>query len=47
LKELNINQGNLNTPIFDLKISLDNRRVQFEPSIESNARKNGIRDVIN
>lgn len=47
MKELNINQGNLNTPIFDLKISLDNRRVQFEPSIESNARKNGIRDVIN
>jgi hypothetical protein len=34
-------------PIFDLKILLQNREVQFEPSIESNERGNGIRDIIN
>ena len=33
-------------PIFDLKVSLVKRSVQFDPSIGSNERQNGIRDII-
>lgn len=33
-------------PIFDLKVSLENRAVQFEPSICANERGNGIRNII-
>jgi hypothetical protein len=34
-------------PIFDIKINLEDRQVQFEPTIQSNDRETGIRDIIN
>lgn len=34
-------------PIFDIKVSLQDRAVQFDPSISCNERENGIRDIIN
>lgn len=34
-------------PIFDIKVALSDRCVQFEPSIGCNERQNGIRDIIN
>lgn len=34
-------------PIFDIKVALTDRQVQFEPSIGCNERQNGIRDIIN
>jgi dynein heavy chain len=34
-------------PIFDIKVALADRQVQFDPSIECNDRQNGIRDIIN
>jgi hypothetical protein len=33
--------------MFDLKIDLFDRRVQFDPSVASNANESGIRDIIN
>jgi len=33
--------------MFDIKVSLQNREVIFDPTIESNYRQNGIRDIIN
>jgi hypothetical protein len=41
----NKSQGLL--PIFDIKVNLEDRMVQFEPTIQSNDRDNGIRDIIN
>ena len=41
----NKSQGLL--PIFDIKVNLEDREVQFEPTIQSNDRDNGIRDIIN
>jgi hypothetical protein len=38
--------GNLNTPIFEMKVVMNGRTVEFEPSIECNARGNGIRNII-
>jgi len=44
-------QYNVNTlnvqPIFDIKVALSKRRVQFEPVLGCNENKNGIRDIIN
>ena len=34
-------------PIFDIKVALQDREVQFDPSIGCNERQNGIRDIIN
>jgi hypothetical protein len=34
-------------PIFDIKVNLEDRMVAFEPTIGSNSRENGIRDIIN
>jgi hypothetical protein len=34
-------------PIFDIKVSLADRKVQFDPSICCNENQNGIRDIIN
>jgi len=34
-------------PIFDIKVALQDRLVQFDPSIGLNERCNGIRDIIN
>jgi len=34
-------------PIFDIKVNLQNRKVMFDPTIGSNSRGNGIRDIIN
>ena len=34
-------------PIFDIKVALADREVQFDPSIGCNDRQNGIRDIIN
>jgi dynein heavy chain len=33
-------------PMFDIKVDLRDREVKFEPSIESNHRQNGIRDIV-
>lgn len=33
-------------PMFDIKVDLRDREVIFDPSIESNGRGNGIRDII-
>jgi len=33
--------------MFDLKIDLFNRKVQFDPSVASNENESGIRDIIN
>lgn len=41
------NRHNGLSPIFDIKVNLEDRRVQFEPTIQSNSRENGIRDIIN
>jgi hypothetical protein len=32
--------------MFDIKVDLRDREVKFDPSIESNMRGNGIRDII-
>ena len=32
--------------MFDIKVDLRDREVIFDPSIESNSRGNGIRDII-
>ena len=40
------NQHNMLAPIFDIKVSLQDRAVQFDPSIGCNERQNGIRDII-
>jgi len=34
-------------PIFDIKVNLQDRKVMFDPTIGSNDRENGIRDIIN
>jgi len=34
-------------PIFDIKVNLQERKVMFDPTIGSNDRDNGIRDIIN
>lgn len=34
-------------PIFDIKVNLQDRVVEFDPTIQSNYRENGIRDIIN
>ena len=34
-------------PIFDIKVALADRAVQFDPSIGCNEQGNGIRDIIN
>lgn len=41
------NRHNGLSPIFDIKVNLEDRQVQFEPTIQSNYRENGIRDIIN
>jgi len=41
------NEQNMLAPIFDIKVALMDRCVQFEPSIGCNDRQNGIRDIIN
>lgn len=46
IQNLNINQG-FQMPMFDLKIDLFDRRVQFDPSVASNDNETGIRDIIN
>jgi dynein heavy chain len=35
-----------NSPMFDIKLDLDENNVCFEPSIECNSRENGIRDIL-
>ena len=35
-----------NSPMFDIKLDLDENNVCFEPSIECNERENGIRDIL-
>ena len=44
---ISYNQIHQLAPIFDIKVALQNRVVQFDPSIGSNARQNGIREIIN
>ncbi len=44
---ISYNQTHQLAPIFDIKVALQNRVVQFDPSIGSNSRSNGIRDIIN
>jgi len=41
------NKHNGLLPIFDIKVNLEDRMVQFEPTIQSNSRETGIRDIIN
>lgn len=41
------NKHNNCPPIFDIKVNLEDRAVQFDPTIQSNSRENGIRDIIN
>jgi hypothetical protein len=41
------NQQHLLAPIFDIKVALADRCVQFDPSIGCNEQGNGIRDIIN
>lgn len=41
------NRHNNCPPIFDIKVNLEDRAVQFDPTIQSNSRENGIRDIIN
>jgi hypothetical protein len=41
------NQHHLLAPIFDIKVALADRMVQFDPSIGCNEQGNGIRDIIN
>lgn len=41
------NKHNGLQPIFDIKVNLQDREVEFDPTIESNSRENGIRDIIN
>jgi len=41
------NKHNGLQPIFDIKVNLQDRKVMFDPSIGSNYRQNGIRDIIN
>lgn len=47
--QLNIksNQVNMWSPIFEIKVDLEQGDLAFIPSIESNDRENGIRDIIN
>jgi len=45
LANLSHNQG-FQSPIFDLKIDLSNKKVQFDPSVASNENHSGIRDII-
>lgn len=44
---ISYNQQHMLAPIFDIKVSLSNRNVAFEPSITCNENQNGIRDIIN
>jgi len=41
------NQHHMLAPIFDIKVALADRAVQFDPSIGCNEQGNGIRDIIN
>ena len=41
------NRANQLQPIFDIKVNLQERKVTFDPTIGSNDRENGIRDIIN
>ena len=41
------NEQHMLAPIFDIKVALQDRLVQFDPSIGCNERQNGIRDIIN
>jgi dynein heavy chain, axonemal len=41
------NKDNMLQPIFDIKVTLECSKVEFEPSIVCNERQNGIRDIIN
>ena len=47
--QLNIksNQVNMWSPIFEIKVDLEDGDLAFIPSIESNERENGIRDIAN
>lgn len=45
--DISYNETNDLAPIFDIKVQLEDRVVQFEPSICCNSRENGIRDIIN
>jgi hypothetical protein len=47
--QLNIksNQVNMWSPIFEIKVDLEDGDLAFIPSIESNERENGIRDIVN
>jgi len=44
---IQFNKQNSLSPIFDIKVNLQDRCVTFDPSIECNTRGNGIRDIIN
>lgn len=44
---ISYNQQHMLAPIFDVKVSLHDRMVAFEPSIVCNENQNGIRDIIN
>ena len=47
-KQINIpyNKHEGNAPIFDIRVDLKDRDVIFDPSIDSNPRRNGIKDIL-
>lgn len=47
-KQINIpyNKHEGNPPIFDIRVDLKDRDVIFDPSIDSNPRRNGIKDIL-
>jgi hypothetical protein len=44
---LHSNRVNMWTPIFEIKVDLIEGELDFLPSIDSNERNNGIRDILN
>jgi len=44
---LHSNRINMWSPIFEIKVDLIDGELDFLPSIESNERNNGIRDILN
>ena len=43
---ISYNKHHLLPPMFDIKVDLRDRDVVFDPSIKSNSKGNGIRDII-
>lgn len=43
---ISFNKHHLLPPMFDIKVDLRDREVIFDPSIFSNSKGNGIRDII-